>query len=493
MAERSINKKVGKSFENHSSDWFSGENCFLQAKPKGFSPYAPCPMPSALCSPPSAPCPMRFATRQAGSILMVTMWVVLVLAGLVLVFARSMRVEAIASVNYISALTTEEMTTGAVAFVQARLQEEDETLKLEGEDPYEAIPLGDGYFWLIRPNLEDDDTLYFGIRDEASKLNLNTASEEMLLKLPGMTSELADAIIDWRDEDDEVYNSGAEKEYYLLLDDPYYCKNDVFETVEEVLLVKGADQELLFGEDWNRNGILDDNENDADESEPSDNRNGTLDRGFYDYVTVYSKTPNVDSNGDQRVDITSEDKTELQELLLEIMDETAMLGMLSYMRSMTFTSPLDFYYKSGLTQEQFEQIEDKIGISSEEVIDGMININTASKEVLMCLPGLEESDVDALIDKRDDADTDSLLWVTEALDEGKGTAIGEYITTSSCRYSADIVGVSGNGRSYCRYKVVADTQDGGFEVLYWKSLKHLGWPLEEEILMTLRSGETLDE
>jgi hypothetical protein len=40
---------------------------------------------------------------------------------------------------------------------------------------------------------------------------------------------------------------------------------------------------------------------------------------------------------------------------------------------------------------------------------------------------------------------------------------------------------------------VVDTQDDGFEVLYWKSLKHLGWPLDGEILATLRSGETLDE
>ncbi len=441
------------------------------------------------------PMPVSVGEGQSGSILMVTMWVVLVLAGLVLVFTRTMRVEAIASVNYLSALKTEALTRGAVAFVQARLQEEDEILMLEGEEPYEVIPLGDGYFWLLRPNLDDDDTYYFGIRDEASKLNLNTASEEMLLKLPEMTSELANAIIDWRDEDDEVSESGAEKEYYLLLDEPYYAKNDYFETVEEVLLVKGADLEILFGEDWNRNGVLDDNENDADDSEPSDDRNGSLDRGFYDYVTVYSKTPNVDSSGEQRIDITSADVTELRELLLQVMDDYTLQGWTSILRLETFTSPLDFYYKLELAPEQFEQIEDQIGMSSEEEIDGLININTASKEVLMCLPELEESDVDDLLKKRDDdsTDTDSLLWVTEVLDKEKVVAIGPYITTDSCRYSADIVGVSGDGRSYCRYKMVVDTLDGAFEILYWKSLKHLGWPLDEDILTTLRSGEMLDE
>lgn len=435
-----------------------------------------------------------YRTRNdAGSILMVTMWVVLVLAGLTLVFARTMRVEAIASVNYVSALKTEEIARGAVAYVQARLQEEDETLMLEGEDPYEAIPMGDGYFWLLRPNLDDDGTYYFGIQDEASKLNINTASEEMLLNLPEMTSEMAGAIMDWRDEDDEVSESGAEKEYYLLLDEPYYAKNDYFETVEEVLLVKGADREILFGEDLNRNGVLDDNENDGDDSDPEDNRNGSLDRGFYDYVTVYSKTPNVSSDGETKINI-NEDTEDFESLLQTIIQDEYTLSTITMGLSSSYTSILEFYLDGYLTQEQFEQIEDQISISSDEEVDGLININTAPKEVLMCLPGLEESDVDDIIDKRDDddIDTDSLVWITEFLDREKAIAIGPYITTSSCRYSADIVAVSGDGRSYCRYKMVVDTQDGGFEILYWKSLKHLGWPLSEEILTTLRSGETLE-
>ncbi len=448
------------------------------------------PVPYALCPLPSAP-------SQRGSILMVTMWVVLVLAGLVLVFARTMRVEAIASDNYTSEMETEEIAKGAVAFIRSRLQETDETLKLEGETPYEAIAVGDGYFWLLRPNLEDDRNYYFGIRDESSKLNLNTASKEMLLKLPSMTSELADAIIDWRDTDNNVSENGAEDEYYLLLDDPYYCKNSNFETVEEVLLVKGADREILFGEDWNRNGVLDANENDADDSYPPDNRNGTLDRGFYDYVTVFSKTMNEDSSGSQRININDRNsRMQVAALLATVIkDESRIQSIITYMGN-SYNSILDFYLDAGLSKDEFQQIEDKISTSSDTEIEGLININTASKEVLMCLPGLEESDVEALIAKResDSTDTSSLLWVTDVLSKEKVADIGPYITDgSSCRYSADIVAVSGNGRSFCRYKMVADTENGGFKVIYWKSLKYLGWPLDEDILTKLRSGEKLDE
>ena len=65
-------------------------------------------------------------------------------------------------------------------------------------------------------NLESDREFAYGLTDEAGKINLNSASEEMLQKLPGMTAELAASIIDWRDEDSDVTTGGAESEYYLL-------------------------------------------------------------------------------------------------------------------------------------------------------------------------------------------------------------------------------------------------------------------------------------
>ena len=42
--------------------------------------------------------------HDSGTVLIVTMWIVLVLAGLVLVFARCVRVEAIASANQVASL-----------------------------------------------------------------------------------------------------------------------------------------------------------------------------------------------------------------------------------------------------------------------------------------------------------------------------------------------------------------------------------------------------
>lgn len=434
--------------------------------------------------------------QESGTVLIVTMWIVLVLAGLVLVFSRSMRVEAIASANYIASLQAEAVARGAAQFILAQVENQESPSGLEGEDLYEAVEVGEGLFWILRPSFDDDRTYSFGIRDEAAKINLNSASMEMLLKLPGMTAELAAAIIDWRDADSEVSPGGAEGEYYLLLSDPYYCKDAPFETVEELLLVKGASPDLLYGEDTNRNGVLDSNENDADESEPPDNKDGNLDRGFLDYITVYSREPNVSETGEERINVNEVQGNALPDLLRQVVNEDRFFQIMDRVRDgRPFQNIMDFYFRTGLEIAEFTQIADQLTTTRDTSLVGLINVNTASREVLLCLPELDESDVDALIAKRVSPDTDlsSIAWVAEALPQEKAVSVGRYITTRSFQYSADIVSVSGDGRAYKRNKTVLDTRDDTARFLYWKDLTSLGWPLESEIISTLRSGLSLDE
>lgn len=430
-----------------------------------------------------------------GTVLIVTIWIVLALAGLVLVFARYIRVEAIASANYVASVQAEAAAYGAVQFIIAQLSGDEETITLESDNPYEQMQVGEGYFWLLRSNLADDTSYDFGITDESSKININLAESQMLLKLPGMTAELAAAIIDWRDEDSEIWPGGAESEYYLLLDEPYYCKNAPLETIEEVLLLRGATPEILYGEDMNRNGVLNYNENDAAESEPADNRDGRLDRGFYDYVTVYSSEENVSQSGEARINV-NEQLSELLELIRQMVTEdrySQISGNILAQASRDFRNILAFYFASGMTIEEFEQIADRLTTTEEQYITGRVNVNLAPREVLLCLPGLSESDVDALIAKRTSSDVnlESVAWVAEALEyePEKAVAIGNYITTAqSTRFSADIVSTSGDGRAFRRYRVVLDMQSEPPSIIYWKELTHLGWPLESEIISTLRSG-----
>ena len=429
-----------------------------------------------------------------GTVLIVTIWIVLILAGLVLVFSRSTRVEAIASANYVAAVQADAIARGSLEYIKAQLLSDQETVILtQGEDLYEAVELEAGFFWVLHPNLSDDRNYTYGLSDEGSKINLNSATEEMLLKLPGMTSELASAIIDWRDNDSEITPGGAENEYYLLLADPYYCKDGPLETVEEILLLRGASEGILYGEDTNKNGVLDPQENDASESEPPDNKNGRLDRGIYDYVTVYSRQPNVSQNGQNRININeTNDEESLSNLLRELITDDRYFTVMDAARDgRPYANILDFHFRSGLTIDEFKQIADRLTTQSQNTLTGLVNVNTAPREVLLCLPEMSENDVDELISKRtvlDETDLASIAWVAEVLAQEKAVAIGAHITTASFQQSADIIGVSRNGRAYRRYRVVLDLQQGTPQILYWKSLHHLGWPLDPDILNALRMG-----
>ena len=433
------------------------------------------------------------SSQYRGTVLIVTIWVVLVLAGLALVFARSMRVAAILAANHTASLQAECVAEGARQYVVARLGTDEQATVLENAAPYEAMQVGQGYFWVLRSNLEDDRQLDYGLTDEAGKINLNSASLEMLLKLPGMTAELAASIIDWRDQDSELGPGGAENEYYLLLPEPYNCKNAPLETVEEILLIKGASAELLYGEDRNLNGVLDENENDADASDPPDNRNGRLEGGFYDYVTVYSREANVDSSGNKRVNVNDVRNPELDTALRQAVTRDRYFQIMDSIRAgRPFKNILEFYFKAGLTAEEFKPLADKLATSDQETLVGLVNVNTAGKAVLLCLPGLEEADVEALLTRRSSGEgLESVAWVAEVLDRVKAIAVGSYITSRSFQYSADIVSIAGNGRAYKRHKAVFDSREDTPRTLYWKSLTYLGWPLGGEIVETLRSGRPL--
>jgi type II secretory pathway component PulK len=133
--------------------------------------------------------------------------------------------------------------------------------------------------------------------DEASKLNVNTVTKGQLLGLWYMTEEIADAIIDWRDQNQNQEAAGVEGGYYENLPFRYKIRNGPFRTIRELLLVKGVTPELFYGEDTNFNGQLDYNERDGDKSPPADDKDDELDEGWIAHLTCYSSADNGSGTG----------------------------------------------------------------------------------------------------------------------------------------------------------------------------------------------------
>lgn len=154
--------------------------------------------------------------------------------------------------------------------------------------------------------------------------------EGRLLMIPGMTDELADAILDFIDADETAREFGCESDYYESLSPPYPAKNSPLESLDELLLVRGVTPSLLYGEDMNRNGLLDPNENDGDASFPPDNADGSLQMGWSAYLTVFGREKNLQSDGTQRININSNDLATLYDTLEESFDSTVAQFVVAY-------------------------------------------------------------------------------------------------------------------------------------------------------------------
>ncbi len=104
-------------------------------------------------------------------------------------------------------------------------------------------------------NIEDEQgTIRVIVEDESGKLNINRAWEDngyehpvfgiiarRLVKNMALSSDLLEALADWRDDNPDPHEGGAETAYYSTLKPPYTARNGKLETVEELRLVKGLD------------------------------------------------------------------------------------------------------------------------------------------------------------------------------------------------------------------------------------------------------------
>ncbi|MEM7228104.1 MAG: hypothetical protein AAF432_04735 [Planctomycetota bacterium] len=162
-----------------------------------------------------------------------------------------------------------------------------------------------------------DGVNWSGPLDEHSKLHVNDQSNlGYIYLLNDMTPDVADAITDWMDEDDEISTFGVERDYYLGLPTPYEPRNGLMRSTAEMELIAGIWPEYLRGEDWNMNGRLDPNENDGDISPPEDEPDGILNPTWGMLLTTYSRKGGYGMvTGLEAMNLRFADAEELQERL----------------------------------------------------------------------------------------------------------------------------------------------------------------------------------
>ena len=195
-----------------------------------------------------ARCPLP---TESGVILIALLWIMTALSVIALSFSRESFVEVTAARNAQSLENSYFVARAGIEetiyrLIQKRMMSSVRRPELE-ETP-DPLDLG-----IATGNL-GGGVYQIDIQDESGKINLNFVQEEQLRALcaacgipPEDAGIIVDSILDWKDTDNLHRLNGAEDDYYQTLNPPYKAKNARFDTIEELLLVRGVTPTYFYG------------------------------------------------------------------------------------------------------------------------------------------------------------------------------------------------------------------------------------------------------
>jgi hypothetical protein len=221
------------------------------------------------------------------------------------------------------------------------------------------------------------------IVDAASLVNLSTAPEEQLLRLP-LTTEQIDSLLDWRSEEDMGRPEGAKDPYYNSLTEPYNASLRPLETLDELFLIKGFSPAALY--------------------EPPPDTVSTqyfiagasdIQPVLAELVTVRSTSPIVGPGGQQMRNIASATVPQLLQLGLSQQAALQVFG-----RRATYQSMGDVLRTPGIDLNAGGLLLDAYFVGTAALAEGKVNLNTASEPVLNSVPGFTPDITSAILSRQ---------------------------------------------------------------------------------------------
>jgi competence ComEA-like helix-hairpin-helix protein len=379
---------------------------------------------------------------------------------------------------------------------------------------FRDVPLGRGKFQVFRQGRRDEGgKIIYGVSDEESRLNLNHVAAEDLARIYRMTPEVIAALFDWRDRDNTVTTGGAETEYYSSLRPPSLPRNGPLQTTREMLMVAGVPRDLFLGEDANENELLDPEESDGNESYPPDNQDDVLDAGWSEFLTVDSQVGNENAAGQDRVNVQSADENSLAlvpgispdiakaivayrgqnqiESLADLLD-VAQLSPQNQSQTQPPSTPGQLTPGAApatrtapgpgrsrgqptgpklISEQLLMEIGDDVTTIAGRAQPGAININTASAEVLACLPGVDERLAQAIISYRKSAGFfPNITWLlkVDGMNQQIFKQVAPKVTARSETYRILSEGTVLSSGARKRIQVIVRLDAGSFDTLSYR-------------------------
>ena len=201
---------------------------------------------------------------ESGIALLMVIWILKIMIVIVMAFSLAVRTNAFSTLAYNEAVKRDFISEAgvqhAIMELLYRFQKVGRSTSAEViEEDYWSI---DG---TVHTETLGDTEYYVRITDEGGKIDINKGNEILLrgllsnMELEDEAADtIVDSILDWRDPDEDLVRlHGAENDYYMSLPRPYKAKNGDFDSLEELLLVKGMTSELLYGIEGKKKGLID--------------------------------------------------------------------------------------------------------------------------------------------------------------------------------------------------------------------------------------------
>src|SRR6185436_6629701 len=178
--------------------------------------------------------------RSRGSVLVGILWCMALLSVVVVGVLYSVRLDLRIAKNHGDSIQAYYLALAGIEKAKALLYQDAAERKrgvthhtgrlYNTPEEFREVSFGRGQFSVLRQGSRDEGGhVIYGITDEESRLNVNTASSGELGRLYQIKPEVVAAIVDWRDGNNTPSNGGAEAEYYATLQPPYMPRNGKFQ------------------------------------------------------------------------------------------------------------------------------------------------------------------------------------------------------------------------------------------------------------------------
>lgn len=273
-----------------------------------------------------------------------------------------------------------------------------------------------------------NDSFRIQVVDASSRVNLNTAPESDLQNL-GLSTEQIDSLLDWREEGTTPRTEGAKDEYYNSLANPYNAALRRLSTLDELLLIKGFDPNSLI------------------QVPETSNTSGVTPRPLYSLATVDSFAPNTDAQGQQKQNLNQAQVGQLVQRGIPIQVAAAIIARRNQVGGQ-FTSFAQVLTVNGMTNEAAGAIVDGFSLTGAPRSEGLINVNTATADVLMSVTGMTSDVADAIISRQ----SAGITALSELLQVPGFTvqllaATADRLTTKSETFLVRVIGQSGTSQT----------------------------------------------